>query len=101
MSTLPPKAVSLPRMASGFWRPWTVAPRYSRELQLLERRVVAARFGINFPRHLGASSAYMDSKKHTMPALLYRPPAPSPMSWEPRWSSATNVGRVCAADTDF
>ena len=70
MSTLPLKAVSLPRMASGFWRPWTVAPRYSRELQLLERRVAAARFGINFPRRLVASSAYIDSKKHTMPALL-------------------------------
>jgi hypothetical protein len=44
------------QLAWWIWRPWTAAPRYSQELRLLERRVAAARFGINAPpRFVGPS----------------------------------------------
>jgi hypothetical protein len=44
------------RLDLWIWRPWTAAPRYSQELRLLERRVAAARFGINAPpRFVGPS----------------------------------------------
>jgi hypothetical protein len=46
------------RLALWIWRPWTAAPRYRQELRLLERRVAAARFGINAPQKFVGSSVH-------------------------------------------
>jgi hypothetical protein len=44
-------------VALWIWRPGTAARRYAQELRLLERRVAAARFGINSPQRFFGASA--------------------------------------------
>jgi hypothetical protein len=45
-------------VALWIWRPRTPARRYAQELLLLERRVAAARFGINSPQRFFGSSVH-------------------------------------------
>jgi len=46
------------RMSLWVWRPWAAAPRHAQELRLLERRVAAARFGINAPQRFFGTSVH-------------------------------------------
>ena len=46
------------RMALWIWWPWTAAPRYAQELRILERRVAAARLGINSPQKFFGRSVH-------------------------------------------
>ena len=45
MNALRFRPILMPLIAARAWAPWTVAPKYSRELRVLRRRVDAARLG--------------------------------------------------------
>ena len=45
-------------VALWIWRPGNAARKYSQELLLLERRVAAARYGINSPQRFVGASAH-------------------------------------------
>jgi hypothetical protein len=56
MNGIRAKVTHRAQLALWVWRPWATAKVDSQQLRLLERRVAAARFGINSPpRFLGTS----------------------------------------------
>ena len=61
--------LSKPLSIFRVWRLWTVAPSYSKQLRLLERRVTAAGFGVNSPQKFTAHSQLLRKHLRTLPAL--------------------------------
>ena len=54
------KDILTPLVAARAYAPWSPAPKYARELRVLQRRVAAARLGIGWPRRAVRDTRYED-----------------------------------------